>query len=352
MQDLYNRIVQTADTGEAVGGEYEIDGDLVFIGIVGIKIAGLKLRQLNPKTDRRTLFFLRCEKVQIDGLEIDVGSSPSVGHMGEGGGLWIDGGQWHQVKNVTVTGDGKLSYIAIHNTLNSHYTNLRVQLGDWQDPSANNDVQQGIWFNKTTDCTLVLPNVKGRGLKFTRAIVGGGNVRLRASDFVIADTDQGFDLTGDGGNIECVVEHGKVSNCLTWPVKLANSAVRCKVSDVTAENSGAFVASGPSQPDQAHKTQDCEFTRCKAVNPRGWGFRVMTSLFEHSYPRGIKFIDCEGTFHSELPGNELIRCVGHSEGFPIATPVATPPSPIRKSFPMAAILAVLAVLGLLAILII
>lgn len=296
------------DGGDAI---FAVSGDIAIHGRVQPYIKSLRLRQLSAAQDRKTLYFKDCQNIRIDGLQIDVGQARAIGRMNDSGGLWIDGGSGHDVRNVEAFGHGKNSLIAIWNTSQSKYSNLNVHDARFDDPSARDDSVQAIRLLRCTDCVVQSPsvaNLSGNGdprfpSRFTRGIVLGGCLRVSILDARVSNVDQGIDITGSDGNLDCVVQRARCFQCSAVGVKLANSAVRCKIADTVVERSGlmGFLASGPSEPNLRNKTRDCDFVRCTAIDPgyNGFqdsaphaGFRVERNRFDPEYPMGIRFVDC------------------------------------------------------------
>lgn len=335
------------------GGDsvYAVSGSLEVIGASRPWIRSLRLKQLDPVNGRRTLFFYKCQAIRIDSLQIDVGNRKTVGDMNSTGGLWIDGGSNHNVRNVEAFGHGKNSLIAIWSTTNSIYDGLTVRDSEFDDPNADDDLVQGIWLYRNVDAVLsraVVSNLTGnasyvgqklRNLR-TRGITLGGNVRVSVVDAQVRNVEQGIDITGSDGNRQCSVLGGRTFECGSVGVKLANSAVGCRVEGHVAERTGmyAFLASGPAEAGLRYKTQNCDFVRCTAIDA-GYnritfaspsGFQVRTGDHERDFPKGIRFIGCNAVdrqavktmkygFFSDVPPeppesrpNVLIDCT--SEG--------------------------------------
>src|SRR4029453_8648697 len=138
------------------GGDsvYAVSGNLNVRGAFRPWIKALRLKQLDPVNGRRTLFFDQCSSIQIESLQIDVGSRKTVGDMNSTGGLWIEGGSNHNVRNVEAFGHGKNSLIAIWSTTNSVYDRLTVRDAEFDDPGAGDDMIQGIWLSRNVDAVL------------------------------------------------------------------------------------------------------------------------------------------------------------------------------------------------------
>jgi hypothetical protein len=137
--------------------------------------------------------------------------------------------------------------------------------------------------------------------RYTRGIAAGGNRRCRLISPVVSVVDQGIDISGSDGNIDLIISGARVSECCTWGIKLANSAVNVTVSGAVVQQCGSscYVVSGPSEARLINKSRDCRFIDCWAIDAgyNGFpashcGFRVMTSRFDDEYPSGIHFIRC------------------------------------------------------------
>jgi hypothetical protein len=331
------------------GALFAVKGNIILSAKAQPWIRALHLRQLSPANDTKTLCFRNCEGVRIDQLRIDVGAAKNRGYSNESGGLWIDGGSDHNIRNVEVFGHGKNSLVAIWNTKKSTYGNLHVHDAEYDAPTARDDVLQGIFLCRNSDCVLqspVVSNLHGNAsarfpTRYTRGIALCGNTNVSIVDAKVSNVDQGIDISGSDGNRGCTVLRAYSFQCSAVGVKLANSAVGCRVIDSVAERSGlmGFLASGPSEEGLRYKTKDCEFLRCTALDSgyNGFsdsaphaGFRVERSRFDPQYPMGIRFVGCRavdrqavktmeyGFYMHVEPGagtaepNQLIDC--HSEG--------------------------------------
>jgi hypothetical protein len=296
---------------EGGNAQFAVSRTIMISGRKRPWIKSLRLRQLRPADSRKTLWFLRCDQIRIDQLQIDLGTAKSSGYFNESAGLWIDGGSNHRVSNVEAFGAGKNSLISIWNTTKSRYTNFYVHDADFDDPLATDDVLQGIFLCRNSDCMVQSPrvfNLSGNAslhfpARFTRGLVLCGNTNVSIADADIANVDQGIDLTGSDGNRQCEVLRARVYQCNSVGVKLANSAVDCRVIESVAERCGlmGFFASGPAEDDLLYKTQDCAFIRCMSYEPgyNGFsdsapcaGFRVERNRFDPEYPMGIRLIQC------------------------------------------------------------
>lgn len=297
------------------GGDriFAVGGDIATVEAVKPWIRSLRLKQLIPQMDGKTLNFKGCQAIRIDHLTIDRGTNSTIGNKDEAGGLWIEGGSNHRISNVEVFGDGKANGIVIWDTRSSLYDRLFVRDMGFDDATADDDVMQGIWLYRNMDCILRKPrvsnlfgNARYAGVQFpnlrTRGITLAGNLRVEIEDPYVRDVDQGIDLTGSDGNRQCTVRGGHSFQCASVGVKLANSAVECRVIGHTAERIGmyAFLASGPAETNLPYKTQDCDFIDCTALDvgyngishPTPAGFEILKGDFDADHPKGIRFIHC------------------------------------------------------------
>lgn len=294
------------DGGDAI---FAVSGNLQTTGATRPWIKSLRLKQLSPATGRITLYFYQCQKVRIDKLEIDVGTLKTAGDMNSTFGLYIREGSNHTVRNVEVFGHGKNSLVAMWDASDSILENIRVRDAEFDEAAATDDRLQGIWIYQCTNVTLKSPvvtnltgNAGGFSNRYTRGIAIGGCVRVSIVDAKVANVDQGIDISGSGGNRQCSVLGGHMYQCVTWGVKLANTAVNNQVVGVVAERCGmaGFVCGGPSESSLTYKTMDNEFVGCTAIDT-GWnsisfsgtsGFCVIKGSFHTDYPKGIRFVGC------------------------------------------------------------
>lgn len=355
---------ESARTGQTIADErqFTVNGSVRVDHLLGPHIGHLRLKQTGAIENTRTLFLLDCQGVRIDFLEIDRGEDAQSGVMNEAAGFMLNGGEDHDIRQLEVHGAGLGSGIAILRTRNSRYAGLYAHHMHFSDPGAWDDRLMGILLLGNTACEVEKPkahDLTGDALshaefpnKWTRGIALSSNERVRLYGPEVHRVDQGIDVTGSQGNIECEIIGGRSHDCDTYGVKLANSAVRCKVSDYSSKDCGLapFVISGPCEPDQPHETRDNEFTNCTGINAGsnriGIGipaaFRVMEAAA--GFAKGTRFRDCKAIdeqtdpsmqygFHSEAPpehDNTHERCmsIGH-----IAAPFGGTFTPIQQPKP-------------------
>lgn len=347
--------------GKSVDGAglvYAVSGTLQFTGITRPRIRALRLKQLTPAVDRKTLYLLNCQNIRIEQLEVDVGTSATSGYMNSSGGLWIDGGSKHNIANVEVFGSGQNSLIAILNTTESYYSKLVARDGVFDNAAATDDVLQGIFLATNTDCTLDQPvvyNLTGNALLGgvanvnlrTRGIVLGGNSRIRVIAPRVDHVDQGIDITGGPAvNANCSVHGGGSAYCVSAGLKLANTAVRSVINGFTSEKCGShgILISGPSGGGLPDRTADIEVSDClaldigyNAMTGTRVGFSVEAGIADTNFPNGVRFKNCRAKdtqavktmnygFYSNvvydptlLNPNEIINC--RSEGHVVGSDI-------------------------------
>jgi hypothetical protein len=290
---------------------FAISSDIRVHGHVSPHIKSLRLRQLSPSQDRKTLHLTNCENIRIDHLQIDVGRSAAMGHMNGSGGLWIDGGSGHYVRNVEVFGHGKNSLIAIWNTKQSTYSNLHVHDAHYDDPSVKDDSMQGIFMLRNTDCTLQSPivaNLSGTANprfphRFTRGIALSSNLRVSVTNPNVSNVDQGIDWSGTDGNTDCRTIGGKAFQCTTVGLKHGDSAVGCRAVGVTTERCGThgFLLAAGGDAHARQRTSFVDLVDCVAIDigalnvdfsDSRFGFSVEGKRREPHYPQGCRLIRC------------------------------------------------------------
>lgn len=332
------------------GLTYAVSGDMLFTGVAGINIRNFAIKQLSPNAvNRRTLYFNNCPGLKIDGLKIDLNGTGTEGGLTTSAGLWIEGGEGHSVSNVEAFGNSKGSGIYIGNTSHGEYTGLYAHDIAYSDAAATDDQVHGIWFNGNSNCVAVglrahdlTGNATGRDVDcaWTRGTVFSGNQHCAFTGFAVSNVDQGIDVTGGAGNLDCTFTSGTIEQVGLFGVKLANSAVRCTVADMIVDGSGltGFVANGPAEAGLTNITMDSQFVNCISRRPGSVGtfagtkagFRIMQAANDTDYPKGVRFIDCgayddlsnmQFGFHCETPYdgaskklNEVINStsIGHS----------------------------------------
>lgn len=303
--------------GKPIDGDgliYAVSGDVLLPEVTDLRRS--RFKQLNPdSSSRRTLYWNHVSgKVVMEDVEVDRNGDGTGGGLNSAAGIWIEGGSRHRLTRLRVTGDDKGSGIVLRGVSESTLIDPVVENIAFDEPTADDDRIQGIWFDNTTDCIIERPqiedlsgNVTGAAANiFTRGIACGGNARLTIIDPKIRNVDQGIDFTGSLGNLDCIVMGGQLYQCLSTAVKFANSAVRCKAIGVTSIRCGywSFITAGPAEDGLPYYTQDCMFIGCVAVDTgaisSGYpgspstrtAFIVSRGEYQHSYPKGIKFVNC------------------------------------------------------------
>ena len=318
------------------GGDrlYGVGGSTRISGKTRPYIARLRLRQLSPGHNVKTLTFDQCEQVRVDSLYVDVGDSPAAGTMNTAFGFQIDGGSGHRIRNVEATGKGKVSHVRFRLCRDSVFEDIYVHDGLFHDSSVNparhgqpafdvvDDVVQGIHFIQCSNCRLVRPRVRdllGNGTYLTianevkpypnmrsRGIAVSASSNCTISDPDISNVDQGIDVTGSEGHLNLQIVGGQVRNCASAGVSLKSNVKVGKVLGTIAENCGMYCFYVGGSNYMGH-TMDCDFIACTAVNP---GYNDIQNDLDgppvvplaHSgflvyrgkpYPEGIRFLECK-----------------------------------------------------------
>lgn len=292
------------------GKTYGVSGNLLVTGATRPKVYNANFKQLDITATGAVLKFNACEQITAEKIFIDCGLQNTSGDCNNTFGFWVDGGSGHTIRDITATGNGFRSYIAIWNTFDSVYDNLYVRDCTYDMPSATDDIVQGIWLYRNTGCSLSFPravNLSGNAsggfpVRFTRGIILGGNYNCSIIDARVRNVDQGIDISGSDGNRRISIIGGRLYQCTTIGVKLANSAVDCEVIGVIAERIGqyAFGAGGPAEAALPNKTRNCDFIGCTAIDV-GWNsfpqahraFDMHIGDFDIEFPLGIRVIDCK-----------------------------------------------------------
>ncbi len=339
----------TLDGGRAT---YAVSGDLAFSSLTNPRMANIGFKQLSPSvTNRRTLHFQNCDRIMLDTVTVDRGTTGTAGSIEDAAGIWINSGSNHYLRRVEVTGQSRGNGIAIHTTANLLAEDLFVHDMSYVDSATTDDRLNGIWLHACTDFRLVTPLVRNLtgtnptafSTRFTRGIVLAGCVRGQIIGHKVDTVDQGVDLTGSEGNIGITLVGGQLYDCCTYGEKFANSAVRCKTIGGYYERCGYFgvVVSGPSESGLTYKTQDIEIVNptCVDIGFNGFtsaqkaGVGVLPGSNDTDFPKGVvvrggKAFDTQSThtmthgFYNEVAPdgsaklNRIIDCT--SEGHTVA----------------------------------
>lgn len=341
LQAAFDEAAQTGLRVESEKHQFGILGQVRVSGIIRPHIGFLSIKQLSLAIDPnvRTLLIDDCQRIRMDVLQIDRGAETEAGSLNEAAGLWVYGGDEHEVYSLEVFGGGLGSGAVFSNVRKSLFEGIHVHDLVYDQPGADDDRVMGFVLMGSEDCVLVRPNVHNltgndasyplHPVKNTRGLALSRNKRIRIEEPNISRCDQAIDITGDGWNIAIEVLGGTINDCGMFAVKLANCAIDCKVRKVTATNCGLapFVISGPSQDTQTFKTTGNLFEDCKGINTGSnrinvgtpAAFRVMRAAFGHEFPKDTTFRRCEAIddqpaatmqfgFHSEVPGQKFEEC--------------------------------------------
>jgi hypothetical protein len=310
------------DGGDKVYGSNET---LQYTGVKRPWIKRLRLKDIAPAENGQILNFRNCEQVRIDSLYIHTGDNPGVGSRDSRRGLNIEGGSGHRIRNVELTGKGKLAYANFSGCKDSIFENIYVHDGLFNDSSVDpndprflveDDVVEGIRVNDCFNCTFLNPIVRdllgngtyytasgfvpGNNLKSTvkaypnmrtRGMAGGGNDAVTVINPRVSNVDQGIDFSGNGGNWsnkKLTFLGGHIFNCGSVGLKLAGGGWDYTVIGVTAENCGmaGFIVGGHSD---LWMYRDCMFIGCTAINP---GYNDITTDAGDPGPHYIQNAHC------------------------------------------------------------
>jgi hypothetical protein len=290
--------------GHVDGGDnlYGADGDIQYARVTRPWIRRLRLKNIAPADGSQVLSFLDCDQVCIDSLYIHTGDSPSIGSREGRKGFSLDGGSGHRIRNVELTGQGKLAYAEFTRCKDSSFENIYVHDGlfhdSWVNPAdprffVEDDVVEGIRIQDCFNCTFVNPIVRdllGNASYYTasgfvpgdylestvkaypnlrtRGIAGGGNDSVTIINPRVSNVEQGIDFSGNGGNWtnkKVSFIGGHIFNCGSVGLKLAGAGQDYVVIGVTAENCGmsGFIVGGHSD---LWKHGDCTFIGCTSIN--------------------------------------------------------------------------------------
>ena len=283
--------------GERVYGTAE--NNFVIRGRTRPYIQRLRLKQIAPEEDTVTLGFENCEGIRIDSLYIHTGESAGVGTMESAYGLRVVGGTGHRIRDVEVTGKGKVTFVQFIGCKQSTFENIYVHDTEFFDTSKDpsgyavaDDVTQAIAMNNCYDCNLVNPMVhkmRGNATYFTqsgwtgnyataalkafpnfrtRGITGGGNDHVTIMNPRVYDVDQAIDLSGNGanwGNKNMLVLGGELRDCGSVGLKWAGAHFNNKAVGVKVYNAGmmGFQLGGHNSIFQ---NRDLMLSECEAWN--------------------------------------------------------------------------------------
>lgn len=208
---------------------YAVSGNVQF-SYDYLAVENLTLKQLDPApTNRRTFFPLNCNYLRLKNITVNRNGSGTGGSLANAAGIWISGGVGHYCENLQAYGNDMGTGVAIVGTAFSVFVGCYGHDIAYDNPAANDDVVQGVWMAFNTRCSFVAPrafNLTGNATgayptRYTRGIAAGANSRCTFSDINVEEVDQGFDLSGDDGNVDCEVIGGNLKDCASWGVKLA-----------------------------------------------------------------------------------------------------------------------------------
>jgi hypothetical protein len=262
---------------------------------------------------------MRNVKVDRNGDGTNDGNNGSSGVQGTVYSVLISGGQFHDIDGLEVYGadSGTMArFYQLDGT--SRVRNVYAHDGFGVVAGASDDVIQGIWISECTDGIFENLRVERLGYKeevddpitvdYCRGIPINGS-RSVTLNFPAVDTSLvGIDMTGNanGGNWDMTIFAGRMRNCKSWGIKLANLQKRAKIIDCRSANcdSAGFVDASSWDEDVGDGERN-EFIRCQAVDCGGAtgttaGF-VRLAGAARPYATPTWFIDCVASDRRATP---------------------------------------------------
>jgi hypothetical protein len=246
---------------------------LSVVTLEGDTVSGLDLRRV--KVDRNG------DGTNGGLLDGDPGDN---GALNTAFGMRFLGGTGHHLEDLEVYGDDSGTGIRFKD-IDETSRIIRPYVHDmlWSRTAATDDQVQGIWFSGCTrsaahgaraiNLTGILNGVATE--RFTRGIVGDLNDGFSLVDGYAEACDQGIDWTGMR-NVDNRIVRPVAKDIYTWGIKLANSAIRCIVSQGKADGCGVgFVASGNSGLDPEDRCNENLFEDCISLNSGASGQAVI-----------------------------------------------------------------------------
>lgn len=321
-------LVAAVATGKVVDG-----GGLTY-GVTGTvtlssSIAGLqniRIKQLAPTTNQvRTLVIDGASEFFLRDVTVDRGGSAgytvgAIGSSGEWAGIYISNSSRFTLDNVLVTNGGRGTGIVLWVCTDFECVASGVTEHYWQEvnpasPVISDDIIQPWWVNNCsrftfTGCfarniTTGVPGNPTVGVavsqvnRYTRWAFGG-NTNFGLTNCTSSVIDQGFDFTGSVGNSYFTITNCRAVDCGAVGFKFANSSFNGVVSNCVAEDCGyfGFGVSGMTEVSNP-LVRNITFSNCQAINTGSngyfgttYGFCVLQSTTDATYPRSIRFQNC------------------------------------------------------------
>lgn len=313
------------------GLTYGVNGNISIPANLDLEYATFKQLSHNDP-NRKTLYANGVDNVRLVRVKVNRNGDGSGGGLATAAGIFISGGSGHLLEDCEVWGDDKGNGIAVLDA--TDFDIIRPYVHDIKGGTSahaeiEDDVVQGIYL-RGSRWRLTNPRVEdltsqwsghAEWNRFTRGIAVSGSDDFDIESPIVERVDQGIDLTGDMNPKRWAISNGKLSYCLTYGYKAANSPKYGGYVNCVAYRTGiaGFVASAPSSVS-THQTSKIEYIACRAIatgyNPAIVatiaGFRVQNSSAYTDCPRSLRYIGCsadddgEGNmdygFHSEVVG--------------------------------------------------
>ena len=324
----------TAALVAAIATGKVVDGGGLTYGVAGTvtlanTIAGLqniRIKQLTPTaSNTRTLVIDGASEFFLRDVTVDRGGSAgyTVGTIGSGGewvGIRISNSSRFTLDNVLVTNGGRGTGIVLRVCTDFECVASGVTEHYWQEvnpasPVISDDIIQP-WLADNcarftfTGCfarniTTGVPGNPTVGVavsqvnRYTRWAFGG-NTNFSLTNCTSSVIDQGFDFTGTVGNSYFTITNCRAVDCGAVGFKFANSSFNGVVSNCVAEDCGGFGFGVSGMTEVSNPlVRNITFSNCQAINTGSngyfgttYGFCVLQSTTDATYPRSIRFQNC------------------------------------------------------------
>lgn len=358
-------------TGKRVVGDpkktYAVSGNITLP--TGADLQDIRFKQLtHTGGDRRTLYANSVSGVKLRRVAVDRNGDGTYGSMNGDSGIWISGGSGHLLEDVEVFGDDMGNGITIVGATDFVVTRPYIHDIDYSlGSNPGDDRVQGLYLLNCSGFTVSGQRIQDLGgnygsgytTRYSRGLSLGGCSDFTIGAGVVQRVDQGYDVTGSGGNHEFTFSGAHAVDCYTYGFKGANTPINGTYIGCTAKRCGyaSFVANGAAEnglPSARYVT----FIACKSIdvgsngawtanNPTG--FLVLQGAFDLTRPRPVRFIACEATdgqtvktmkygFRNQVaataygqPMNECINCISENHTIAAFSGFAFPACKVKLS---------------------
>jgi hypothetical protein len=241
-----------------------------------------------------------------------MGGFITAGNSQDAAGIRISGGSG-TMSRVTVENGGPSSALAVLNASGVLIENSTVRGMAWNLTGITDDILQEFWiFNcqnvTVNDCRAEAVTATNNGVatvRFSRGFAISGTTNLVVTNCRADGSDQGFDVSGSGGNVRFSLTACHANNCGTWGFKFANTASNGQVTGCVAADCGqaGFVVSPwSSDLSPVLNSQKIAFAACRAYRSGSngvWagfpcaGFRAVANVASPGFPKDISFANCQ-----------------------------------------------------------